>query len=143
MEIMNWVLIGVIAFVVLIAVIMTIVAWRKKKKTNSNPENQKVDDVVEIKGVRYTEDQSIVEESGEMRVSFGKEDIVISAHTTMKAEKNGKLMPGKYTVLSTAEDVEKFNVRLGKFVRECKHGDVIVLAEGDEITPTSHTIILR
>ena len=34
-------------------------------------------------------------------------------------------------------------VRVGNYVQEYKHGQEIILAEGDEICPTSTTIILR
>ena len=52
-------------------------------------------------------------------------------------------MPGQYTVLAGADGAEAFNVRVGGFVREFRHGDTIVLADGDEITAVSHTIVLR
>ena len=52
-------------------------------------------------------------------------------------------MPGKYTVLSSSDGADSFNIRAGGFVREYKHGDSIVIAEGDEVTAVSHTVVLR
>ena len=60
-----------------------------------------------------------------------------------KAEKDGELLPGQYTVLSGADGVDAFNVRVGGFVRELHHGDTIVLGDGEEITAVSHTVVLR
>ena len=56
--------------------------------------------------------------------------------------KKSPIKPGKYTVLSAYSNEETFNIRIGGFVKEYKHGQEIVLADGDEICPTSTTIIL-
>ena len=54
-----------------------------------------------------------------------------------------KFMPGTYTVLATNETNTKFNLRIAGTVREYKHGEKIVLSEGDTITAVSHIVILR
>ena len=57
--------------------------------------------------------------------------------------KNIYVKPGKYTMLATKDDEEKFNVRIGVYVKEYSHAQEIVLAEGEEITAVSTDIILR
>jgi len=59
------------------------------------------------------------------------------------ATKGGALMPGKYTALSAHGGADTFNIRIGGFVREYKHGDELVIADGEEITAVSHTVVLR
>ena len=49
---------------------------------------------------------------------------------------------GKYTVL-TADGSDSFNIRVNGLVREIKHGDVLILGEGDTFCPVSHTVVLR
>ena len=93
------------------------------------------------KGVRYTKDEKITS-GGEVNVTYNEKDIVLEAGKTYTIGK-GKLMPGTYTVLATTDDGYKFNIRLGGVVREYSHGDKIVLGKGQEITPLSHSVILR
>ena len=47
-----------------------------------------------------------------------------------------------YTVL-TADGSDSFNIRVNGLVREIKHGDVLILGEGDTFCPVSHTVVLR
>ena len=55
----------------------------------------------------------------------------------------GGIKPGKWTVLASNDSHTTFNIRVGNYVQEYKQGQEIVLVEGDEICPTSTTIILR
>lgn len=55
----------------------------------------------------------------------------------------GKIIPGKYTVLTGSENTDKFNLRIGGIVREYSHAEDIVLADGEEICAVSHAVILR
>ena len=59
------------------------------------------------------------------------------------AGKGNDITAGKYTVLTSVEGVEAFNVRVNGFVREIKHNSPIVLGEGDSFCPVSHSVILR
>ena len=61
----------------------------------------------------------------------------------MKVGKKEEIHPGKWTVLASNDSVTTFNIRVGNYVQEYKHGQEIILAEGDEVCPTSTTIILR
>ena len=115
----------------------------KKRKINAEIESREVDDVTIKKGVRYTDDMTIVTKEGETNISFGKGDCILKQNQTYIADKKGYVHPGKYTILATKEDEEKFNVRIGVYVKEYHHGQEVVLTEGEEITPVSTDIILR
>ena len=130
-----------VAVVVVLAIIIiaVIVSKKKDKKAKGNT----TDEVVLVDGVRYTKDESIEKADGEVRISHAQGDIVIAQGETKKASKEGPLFPGRYTVLSASEGEPTFNLRVGEFVREYKHGDGIVLGEGDKITAVSHAVILR
>ena len=93
--------------------------------------------------MRYTPDSEIVDDQGNMNISYVKHDVILQPRKTVVVSKKGVVHPGKYTVLSAYENEETFNIRIGLYVKEYKHGQEVVLAEGDEICPTSTTIILR
>ena len=136
----------ILAVVVVFFVIMFIVGairLAKKRKTEAEIASREVDDVTMKKGVRYTDDMTIVTQDGDTNISFGKGDCVLKQNQTYVADRKGYVHPGKYTILATKEDEETFNVRIGIYVREYHHGQEIVLTEGEEITPVSTDIILR
>ncbi len=131
----------VIAVIVVLAIVLTaaiIVSVKTKKAKNSLTEKVKV-----VDGVRYSVSEVTEKPDGDINVTHNQGDLVVSKGETVIAVKNGKVMPGKYKVLSANENDEKFNLRVGGFVREYSHGDNIVLGEGDELTAVSHTVILR
>ena len=115
----------------------------KKRKIAAEIASREVDDVTIKKGVRYTDDMTIVDQEGVTNISFGKNDTILKQNQTYKADRKGYVKPGKYTMLATKDDEEKFNVRIGTYVKEYYHGQEIVLTEGEEITPVSNNIILR
>ena len=103
--------------------------------------------VDEIKGVRYTtSDQTIqpkgIDEDVDAKISYNTKDILIPAKKEMIVGKYGDLKPGKYTILTTAEDKTTFNIRLGGYVRVYTHNSEIILAEGDKIKQLNIGIIL-
>ena len=115
----------------------------RKRKIDAEIASREVDDVTMKKGVRYTDDMTIVTKEGETNISFGKGDCILKQNQTYVADKKGYVHPGKYTILATKEDEEKFNIRIGTYVKEYHHGQEVVLTEGEEITPVSADIILR
>lgn len=115
----------------------------KKRKIDAEIASREVDEVIEKKGVRYTEDMTIVDTEGNMNISFGKGDTILKQNETYTAVKKGYVKPGKYTILSTKDNETEFNIRIGIYVKEYKHGQEIVLTEGEEITPVSTDVILR
>ena len=104
---------------------------------------REVDNVEIKKGTRYTIDQTVIDENGETNVTYSKEDIILNQNKTEIVGIKSKVKPGKYVVLSTKDEEEAFNLRIGDYVKEYKHNEKIVLAEGQEITALSSTVILR
>lgn len=127
-----------VAAVLLMAFAVAILVIEKKvKSAPAKKEEEKEEKIKVVDGVRYAEEPSV------KKVSHREGDYVLAVDKTVKAEKDGELLPGQYTVLSGADGVDAFNVRVGGFVREFRHGDTIVLGDGEEITAVSHTVVLR
>ena len=142
MTILEYCFMGLFVAIVLIASIVTIVTIAKERKAKKQNKHE-VNTVEEIGGVRYTQDANIVDDNGEMNISYVKEDIILQPRKMVEVGKKGPIKPGKYTVLAAYSNEESFNIRIGQFVKEYQHGQEVVLVEGDEICPTSTTIILR
>ena len=143
MKIIEYAFIGLFVAIVLISSIVTIVNMVKTRKVKKAKQGREVNIVEEKGGVRYTQDSTIVNEDGEATVSYVQNDILLQPRKVVEVGKKSGIKPGKYTLLSAYGNETSFNVRIGNFVKEYKHGQEIVLAEGDEICPTSCTIILR
>ena len=137
------IILAVVGVFFVIMFIVGAIRLAKKRKTEAEIASREVDDVTMKKGVRYTDDMTIVTQDGDTNISFGKGDCVLKQNQTYVADRKGYVHPGKYTILATKEDEETFNVRIGVYVREYHHGQEIVLTEGEEITPVSTDIILR
>ena len=139
-EIVYYCLLALFCLIVVIAVAVTI----KNAVANKKNKNAKKANPVEVKdGVRYTPNETITDESGNAKVSYIRQDIILQPRKTFIVGKKSQIKPGKYTVLSAYENEDEFNIRIGNFVKSYTHGQEIVLAEGDEVCPTSSTIILR
>ncbi len=134
---------GLLAVVVIITATITIVKMVKKRKAKKDSASREAEKVVVKDGVRYTPDAEIVTPDGQTNISYVDKDIVLQPRKVVTVDKKGALKPGKYTVLSASENEDSFNIRIGLYVKEYKHGQEIILAQGDEICPTSSTIILR
>ena len=134
---------AIIAAVVIIMLVAAIRVYKNNNARRLEEKSREVEGVILKHGVRYTPKATIVDKEGNDTVSFVKHDIIIKPRKSVKVSRNGDLKPGKWTVLASNEEETAFNIRIGNYVREYKHGQEIVLAEGDEVTPTSTTIILR
>ena len=143
MEIVKYVLLGVLALIIIIFSIITIKNMVRDRKRKAEEKSRMVDDVKVEDGIRYTVDKTIVNEDGEMNISYDRKDIMLLPRKVMIVGKKNEIKPGKYTVLSAYANEETFNIRIGLYVKEYTHGQEIILAEGEEICPTSTTIILR
>jgi len=139
---MIWSEIALIAVsaVLLIVVISWIVTAVKRKRKD---DDKRVGDVYISQGTRYTKDDRVVDENGNVKVNMNKNDFLMECGKEYEVSKNGKLLPGKYTILSADENTECMNMRIGGLVRKYKHFSSIVLAEGDKISAVSHNVILR
>lgn len=134
---------GVIILIIAIAIVGSIVSTIKRNKIRAEEKTREVDDVIIKHGVRYTPEATIVNKDGTENVTYVKNDIIIKPRKVLKVGKNEDIKPGKWTILASNDSITVFNVRVGNYVQEYKHGQEIILAEGDEIRPTSTTIILR
>jgi len=141
--VVDYVIGGIIIALIVIAIIVGIVNSVKKAKKRAEEKTREVDDVIIKHGVRYTPEATIVDEQGNDNVSFVKGDIIIKPRKVVKVGKKEDIKPGKWTVLASNESATTFNIRVGNYVQEYRHGQEIILSEGDEICPTSTTIILR
>ena len=126
-----------VVIAILIAVIVAILI-RQQKIAHAGKHATYVKD-----GVRYTYRDESKTEDGGVAVTHREGDIVLEKGVTYVATKAGPLLPGKYSILAAQETTKAFNVRLGGLVREYLHDSDIVLGEGEEICPVSHTVILR
>lgn len=133
---------GVIIAVIVLTILGSIIGTIKKAKIRAEEKTREVDDVVVKHGVRYSQDATIVDEKGNDNITFIQGDIILKPRQKMHVGKGG-IKPGKWTVLSSNDATSVFNIRIGNFVQEYKHGQEIILSEGDEVCPTSTTIILR
>ena len=138
-QIISWAIIALIAIAVIYIFIKGIIDGKKRAEEKS----REVNDVKIKKGIRYTPEATIVDKAGNEMVTYIQGDIIIKPRKTMKVGKGGEIRPGKWTVLASNESHTTFNIRIGNYVQEYNHGQEIVLSDGDEICPTSTTIILR
>lgn len=140
---LDYIIGGLIILGIVVAFSISIANTVKKAKKRAEEKSREVDDVVIKHGVRYTPEATIVDEKGNDNVTYIKGDIIIKPRKVVKVGKNEEIKPGKWTILASNDSATTFNVRVGNYVQEYKHGQEIVLSEGDEICPTSTTIILR
>lgn len=140
---LDYIIGGLIILGIVVAFSVSIANTVKKAKKRAEEKSREVDDVVIKHGVRYTPEATIVDEKGNDNVTYIKGDIIIKPRKVVKVGKNEEIKPGKWTILASNDSATTFNVRVGNYVQEYKHGQEIVLSEGDEICPTSTTIILR
>ena len=138
----DYIIGGIIIGVIVLTILGSVIGTIKKAKIRAEEKTREVDEVVVKHGVRYTPDATIVDEKGNDNITYIQGDIIIKPRNKMHVGKGG-IKPGKWTVLSSNDATSVFNIRIGNYVQEYKHGQEIVLAEGDEICPTSTTIILR
>lgn len=139
----DYIIGGVIIAIVVGTILAGVISTVKKAKIRAEEKTREVDEVVVKHGVRYTPEATIVDEKGNDNVTYVQGDIIIQPRKVVKVGKHEEVKPGKWTILATNEKATTFNVRVGNYVQEYKHGQEIVLTEGDEICPTSTTIILR
>ena len=69
--------------------------------------------------------------------------LVMSRNVIYSAGVNGQLKTGEYALSNADSTAGKFNVRLNGLVREYVNGDVVMLADGDTISPVSGSVIIR
>lgn len=133
------IVLAVVAAVLAIALIVTGAKLSAMRKLHSSEE---AEDVYVKGGVRYSKDTTVTKD-GEAHVSHEKGDFLLVKGVTYLPERGEGLLPGTYTALASADSVQTFKLRLGGYVRDYKHGDTVVLAEGDPVCAVSCNVILR
>ena len=133
----------ILGIIVVLQFIVFLFINNKYSKTLRGLKSREVDDVTTKNGVRYTIDQTVVDEEGNANVSRSQKDIVLNPNDTQVVGIKNKVKPGKYTLLSTNGEEETFNIRIGNFVKEYSHNQDVVLGEGQEITAINTSVILR
>ena len=142
MDIYQYLCIGLGAFCVLLLIGFIAINY-KYNKTLRGMKGREVDDV-NIKGnVRYTINQTVLDEDGNATISLSTKDIVLSPDVTEIVGTKNRIKPGKYTILASNENETEFNIRIGKYVKTYTHNQNIVLSEGQEITAINNVVILR
>ena len=132
-----------ILLIVAIVAVAIIATQKNKNNTSKNESTNNVDKVNVVDGVRYSTDDAVLTAEDKAKASHLEGDFILERGKNYTAQKGGILMPGKYTLLSSVDGVDKFNVRYNGFVREFSHGQSIIIAEGEQISAVSHTVILR
>lgn len=136
--------IAIVEGVLLLGLIVAVsILGVKLSRGLGNKDRAKADNVDVVDGVRYTTDKLETTADGGVAVTHRQGDVVLDRGVTYTVRKDGRIIPGKYTVLSNSEGTDAFNIRVGGFVREFRHASDIVLAEGEEICAVSHPVILR
>lgn len=105
--------------------------------------NREVDNVQVKNGVRYTVDQTVLDEQGNVNISLSQKDTVLQMNKSEIVGIKNRVKPGKYTLLSTSGEDETYNIRVGSYVNEYRHNQSIVLTEAQEITAVNCSVILR
>ena len=128
--------------------LFTVKVLVKKKRAKVLKQKQK-DNLDIVDDVRYTMEENPVASETNMatdtmvNATYQQKDIILNQNTPVTVSKDGEVKPGKYILLSTDENQDSFNVRIGIYVKEYKHNQEVVLAEGDTICAVSSNIILR
>ena len=135
-------LIGLAALLGIAVVIIFVMRGKLKAAKQGDPKNQ-VGKVIIENGVRYTATKDVITDKGDVNVSHNKGDIILDRGKVYTVSKGGRILPGKYSVLSADENTDTFALRVGGLVREYKHFSDIVLNDGSTIEATSHKVILR
>lgn len=118
--------IGVAAIILLIIIIGGIKAAKKDSKELND-------------GVETAKEEVKVEEAKEEKKPM---KIVIAQGESVVVGSEGRIPCGEYT-MESCDGEEKFNVRIGRYVKEYENGTTVVLTEKQKITPVSTSIILR
>lgn len=120
---------------------------RQAKELGIQKEKEELNlDIVD--DVRYTVEENPVTvdevtQEETVNATYKPVDIILPQSTPRTVSTEGELKPGKYIILSTDENISTFNIRVGIYVREYRHNQEIVLAEGDTICAVSCNVILR
>lgn len=127
---MDYMLICVAVCAVLGA-ITGIVAYKAGKKGRVKKDNQQT-----------SEQQDTLTQEQEYLEVNDTNEIVMSRNVIYSVGMDGQLKEGQYELKNADSTNTKFNVRLNGLVREYVNGDIVVLTDGDTISPVSGSVLL-
>lgn len=126
-----------------------IIGNKKRKNKELGIKKQKEKENLDvIDDIRYTVEENpinvdFVTQEETVNATYKQNDFMLFQNTPVTVSTDGELKPGKYIILSTDESMQSFNIRIGIYVREYRHNQEIVLAEGDTVCAVSANVILR
>ena len=127
-----WISIVAIALGVIVVLISVITVLRKNGKNGKIAKNA---------------DNTSVDGNAETNISdegnLPKNNVLVMSRNVMySAGQNGQVVVGKYRMDSADDTNDKFNVRVNGLVKEYQNGAVVILADGDTISPVSGSVTL-
>lgn len=132
-------LLSVTTGIFLIATVVLAILYSHEKQRG---DKDRADKVRIVNGVRYSVDDKISKD-GTANITLAEGDFLLKKGNVCRAQKDGTLLPGTYTVLAASDSMPTFKLRAGGYVRDYSHGDTVVLADGEEICAVSCNVILR
>ena len=129
-SILIGVVIAIATIILLIIVVGGVKAGKKKKK--------------EVEQIAAQQEQLAAQQEQAARIEEEKKamKVVIAQGESITVGSEGRIPCGEYT-MESCDGEEKFNVRVGRYVKEYENGCKIVLTEKQKVTPVSASIILR
>ncbi len=138
----TWQIVAICLGAALLIALIVIIALAVRNKRLRDGQGGRAEEVQIIDGVRYSK-SDVIASDGKPKISHREGDFVLAQGKTVRAEADGEFLPGTYTVLAASEATPKFKLRLGGYVREYNHGDVVVVGEGEQVSAVSCSVILR
>ncbi len=132
-------LLSITTGIFLIATVVLAILYSREKQRG---DKDRADKVRIVNGVRYSVDDKISQD-GTANITLAEGDFLLKKGNVYRAQKDGTLLPGTYTVLAASDSMPTFKLRAGGYVRDYSHGETVVLADGDEICAVSCNVILR
>lgn len=107
------------------------IAFRASRKNKAKKDDNQTNEQQET----LTREQAYLE-------SNERGEIVMSRNVIYSAGIDGQIKSGKYVMKSADGATDKFNVRVNGLVREYASGDVVILTDGDTVSPVSGAVVL-
>lgn len=114
-----------------IGAITAFIAFRAGKKGAVKKDGKQMDEQQNT----LTQEQTYLEAND-------RGEIVMSRNVIYSAGIDGQIKSGKYLMKSADGATDKFNVRVNGLVREYESGDVVILSDGDTLSPVSGAVLL-
>ena len=118
-----------------IAVVVAIVSVVRSKKRNNTKDGQTNEQQDEQLQDTLAQEQAYLEANDNGQ-------LVMTRNVIYSVGLNGKIRAGKYVLTNADESDGKFNLRFNGLVKEYANGDVLMLTDGDTLSPVSGSVVL-